>query len=272
MALGTYSNKSSQKKNYSPETYSQVRFFNPDSKVDPSAMSFSYWRGLMKISLSPIKVAQGSSPEIDRDNVTEIYLSPIKALLFLLYVEAFKKDPSLYANSGVTTNKGIIYITNGKSEFNMTEDTAFIVVKLVDESGNVTSSIAYEFGKSGYFGITDYNGGTNFQKNYDYADTIELDMFIKTLASYVSSANNAIAGSVAEAMHYDINSIKSKLTSIQESLGIETNKSYGNAPKSNASSFWNNNGSSSSSLNNNNVQGSDYENYNELIDDLSDVG
>lgn len=273
MSLGTYNNSNNKKKDYSPITYSPVRFFNSESKIDPSSLGFSFWKNLLKISISPMKnAAEGSVPEMDKDNSIDIYLSPLKAKLFLEYATEFRLDPNKFTNIGIGTNKGIIYLTSGKTEFGT--DSLFVVIKLMDfEQGSVTSCIAYEFNRN-TFGISNYTGGTNFEKNYDFAQFTEFDMFVETIFSYVSSVNYAIAASVIDNNKYENSRLNTKITSIQEKLGIDTNKksSYNGGASSN--NYWNNNGGSNSSPNMN-ISSSNspehYDNYNQLVDDISSM-
>ena len=227
MSLGTYNNNGNIKKNdYSPTTYSQVKFFNSTSNIDASAMSFSFWKGLLKISIAPVKTGEGSNVEIDRDNSIDLYLTPAKATLLHQYGLMFKEDPTRFQNVGVSTNKGLIYFTTGESEFNIPAGKMFVVIKIVDsESGNVTSAIAYEFNSSQYYGIVNYVGGSTFEKDTNFANTFEFDMLMRVFESYIDSSSYAMAATVVENMKYDMSRINTKLTSIQDKLGIEVVKS-----------------------------------------------
>jgi hypothetical protein len=265
MALGNYNNngKSDKKKDYSPVTYSGVRFFNSDSAVDPSSMSFSFWKGLLKIAIIPVKKVEGSVPEYDKDNELAIYLTPLKAALMHRYMKTI--DINKVTNFGVATNKGIIYITNGKEEFNVKEDgKIFCVLKLIDENGAVTSAIAYEF-FTNYFGIKDYTGGTNFTKDFSFSNNLEYEMFIELFKNYVSSSNYAYAATVVECSKFDMSRLNTKIGTIQEKLGIE------NKYKSNPGnkSFFNNNGNVSNSIPEpSSDKKESYDNYSELINSM----
>ena len=264
MSLGTYnSNSNNKKKDFSPTTYSPVKFFNSESKVDPSSLNFAFWKSLLRISITPMKAkAEGSVPELDKDNSIDIYLSPMKAKLFLQYANDFRKDPNKFTNVGVGTNKGIIYLTSGKNEFGV--DSLFVIIKIIDfEHNEILSCAAYEFNRN-IFGITDYTEGANFNQNYDYAEFIEFDMFLDVISSYVSSVNYAIAASVVDNNKYDVSRLSTKITSIQEKLGIDFKKSSGGV---NNNSYWNNN----SNKNSNNSNPEHYDNLNQLVDDISSM-
>ena len=272
MSLGTYNstktNSRGKNEAYSPTTYSSIRFYNDASTVDPSSLTFAFWKGLLKISITPIKIKQGSPSELDRDNVIDLYLSPLKARLFADYISEFvlknQRLNELGGNVGVNTNKGLIYISDG-SEFDKA-GTYFLVIKHVSEEGAITSEIAYEFTEN-YYAIAGYAGGYNFNKNSDLNTFFEVKNFLNVLTSYANSATNAIAASVVDNMSYGVNSMQSKLKSIQEKLGIDTSKKGGNF---NRSSFFDNTGDNhlQSPSNGGGSSTEQYESYDNLMDDL----
>ena len=277
MAFGNYNSGSSKKEVYSPTVYSPVRFYNTEQEsVDKTTMSFSYWKGLLKITINPVKVSQGSPNEIDRDNNSTIYLSPMKALLLYKYGKMFLSDTNKYINIGVPTHKGIIYLTNGKKEFGLTRDQMIVVIKTIDsDSGNITSEYAYEFNSEYNFGVSNWTGGSDFNKDYSYSNSIEFEMFLSVLKTYVDSSSYAYAASVADAMKIESNRNYNSFKAIQEKLGISSGNKGSNY--SNKSYFNNNNnGNSNSQFNNNNMNSSnssspDNIDYEDLINDINDM-
>ena len=120
MALGdTYNNN--EKKNYSPSLTSGYRFSNPDSTVDKTSLTVSFWNKLLKVSIAPKKETENGEIAFDHENAGSVYLSNTKAKVFhdeiCKFLEEYKqgKAPD---NIGVATGKdGLIYLYNGK-EFN----------------------------------------------------------------------------------------------------------------------------------------------------------
>ena len=55
MALGTYNNSETIQRRIIRQQLILVKFFNSDSKVDPSALNFTFWKSLLKISIIPMK-------------------------------------------------------------------------------------------------------------------------------------------------------------------------------------------------------------------------
>lgn len=265
MSLGTYNNANNSKKDYSPVTYSGVRFFNSESTIDPSSMSFSFWKGLLKISIAPIKTGEGSNPEIDKDNSIDIYLTPMKASILFKYISNYNCD--VFDNAGVSTNKGIIYITDGRKEFGIPSGHVFIVIKILDqETGSIKSAIAYEFNSSNHYGIVNYVNSNEYEKNTQYAGSAELELFCTVLSTYIESSTYSMAASVVENMKYDVSRLTTRITSIQDHLGIEHGK---NKTQYRNGSYFDRNNNVSSSYSGRETETVD--SYDNLIDDISAV-
>ena len=159
---------------YTPSTRSTYRFFNANSTIDKTVMSFTYWNSLLKITMNPIQVQEGSANKVDTNNHIDIYLSPSKAQMLLHCIKVYRENPDAYKNIGVNTNKGIIFIANGEKMYG--KRGTFIVINLINnENGAKEGEAAYEINTDVY-SITDYAGGTDFTKNFDYSESIELDM------------------------------------------------------------------------------------------------
>lgn len=276
MPLGNNSynkgNSNGKKNEFYPTTYSNIRISNFDSAVDPTSISFAFWKGMLKIVITPIKKAADGGYNFDKDNSVEVYLTPTRAALFLNYLKVFRKDPNAYVNAGIAAGNSIIYVTNGAEEFEDQDGNGlFLVVKGLDDKGNIDSEIAYQFRTTpdkDNFGIVNYKGGTDFTKDYGFTKFLDLDIFINTINQYVNSNSSAVASTVIDATRFSFNSIISKLTTIQENLGIDTGSGY--KRKSNVSAFISNNGNETSSLSS--IKNSDkieeVDDYSDLIDDM----
>lgn len=283
MPLGNNSynstNSSKSSSDYSPVTFSPVRFSNTDSETDRTAINFAFWKGMLKLSIIPLIISADKSVKQDKENSVDIFFSPTKARLFVYYLERFKNtmssmdvgSNSIFTNVGVSAKSSVIYITTGEEEFGSDRKGLYIVIKGINDVGEVTSSIAYQFKASNsiYFGIVDYRGGLDFSKNFDYTPMVEFDTFISVFKNYINNVGGAIAASVVDATKYTFNTITSKLTSIQENLGIDTSSSYKSGYKKANNSFFSKtdgNGTNTSSTGSGKVE--EVSNYEELIADL----
>lgn len=249
---------------FTPSTRSSYRFFNSASSVDNTSLSFTYWNSLLKITMNPIIVQDGSANKVDTNNHIDIYLSPSKAQMFLHCIQLFRSNPNAYENIGVNTNKGIIFIANGKKMYG--EKGTFIVINLINnENGKKEGEAAYEINTDVY-AITNYSGGTDFSKNYDYSCDIELDMIETLLKSFIEAYTNAVASSILEANKFNDNRLFSFIKDARDKLGISKNESSSN--KYNKSSWFNNNGNNTISSESPKVNSADYD---EVMNEISSI-
>lgn len=239
MALGdTYNNN--EKKNYSPSVTSAYRYSNPDSTIDKTQLSFSFWNKLLKISIAPKKETENDEVSFDHENAGSVYLSHTKA--FILYKEICKflegyskgTNPD---NVGVSSGKdGLIYLSSGK-EFNAAGPC--LVIRKIDEKGHPTATFVYEFRRGIHSSIINYKEKTaSFESNF--YDSIEIEQMANLLKSYYESMTMAIAYSIQETNKYDNSRINTKLKVIGEKLGIDYNskQNTGNSNRSVNSSYF----------------------------------
>lgn len=220
------------KKQYSPTVYSPYRMSNIQG-FDPSIINFTFWNNNLKISIAPKK--QGDEVSFDHDNAISIYLSHVKARILYEEICKFQADPVKYNSSGIASGQGLITISNGK-EFGV--DCPCIVIRKVDESGNVVSSYAYQIKNDYYYVIRNYDETNNsFDKvTEDYA-SIELEQLKTLLMEYYKAMTGAMAYSVIEQSKYDNTRISNKLDQIANKLGVQFNSGKGGYNKSSSSVF-----------------------------------
>lgn len=251
------------KEQYRPTVYGSYAYTNLSSSVENSKLNFSYWKGLLKISIINPKNTNNNSEytEWDTDNSLYGYITPFKARILADGIDHIL-DKSV-SNYGVKIKNGILYITRG-SEFGGSEDTYLLVIKYVDDNGDVVSSSAYEFVSEYHFGISDYNSDAkSFNTNY-MDSTFELKAFKQSLINYANSADYAIAASVCDAMSTSVTGyMTKKIDSIANKLGIQNNTRYGN---SNSSYFNANNGNTSN--NTRSGESTEYDDFESLLNDM----
>jgi hypothetical protein len=232
MALGdTYNNN--KDKQYSPTVYSAYGLSNIESKVDQTKLSFSYWQGLLKISLAAQKPTKGDDVQFDYENAISIYLNHTKARILFDEIAAFQANPSAYNNVGIASGAGLISLSNGK-EFGVT--TPCLVIRKIDtETGSTVSSYAYEFKTDYHYAVRNYEESSN---DYDkvYHNSIELEQLKTLLFTYFEAMSGAMAYSIIDAMKYDNSRTHTKLDSICDKLGIDYGKKGGGS-KSSTSAF-----------------------------------
>lgn len=240
MALGdTYNNN--ERKNYSPSVNSGYRFSNPESTIDKTSLSFTYWNKLLKVSIAPRKETEGDTIAFDYDNAGTVYLSHTKA--FMLYKEMINflelyKNGKAPNNVGVSTGaEGLIYICDGK-EF--TADGPCLVIRKIDENGNCTSTFVYEFRRDTHSSILNYTEKSKSFETNNY-ELLEIEQIINLLKSYYEAMTMAVAYSIQEANKYDTSRMNTKLKIIGEKLGVEFAKQGdSNRNRTSNTSYFNN--------------------------------
>ena len=246
MPLGnTYSSSGyGAKKDYAPTVYANYyRLSNPDSKIDPTTVNYEYWKGMLKISIAPKKPTTDGSIAYDSDKSIAIYLTIPKAIIFKQEIEKFLAEPGKWHNCGVSTNKGCIYVSDGK-EFN--SDAMCLVINVIDqETGRTASTIAYEFHNNYHFGIRNYREEDNkgaFDKMYDEYNNLEVYTLLRVLNTYLDAFTQANGAAVQDTMYYRLDKMNNNIYAIAEKLGVDVGRKSNNANYSNKSSFFNNNG------------------------------
>ena len=230
MALGNGSNQNDNKIE-AREAITRLRFYNPNSTVDPSTYQIKYLFGMMKLVFSPmLKNSTPDNARYDYDNSGVIYINHMDALILIKEIETFLQDPMAYNNVGCVNNSGsLLSISNG-TEFGITQPLMFL--RKIDENGDIVYTYAYEF-------VGDKYAIRNFDKNTKEYDKVfygmaELEMFKITLEEYVKASTNAIAYSINDLNRYADNGAYNDRKAICEKLGIEK-KQYGNKPHNGSS-------------------------------------
>lgn len=244
MSLGNNYNNN-QKKNsvYDPTVYSPYRMNNAESKVDPTCLTFSYWRNLLRIGIAPKKDTGNDEVRFDTENAIYIYLSHTKARIFADILRKFLDNPEAYDNSGVPSGDNIITISTGK-QYNSISPV--ITIKKVDAEGHVVSDYVYQIKSDYYFAIRDYEPETgNFNKVTADYDNMEIEQMITLLEEYYKAMTSAVSYSVLDTFKYEHNRITNRIDKIAEKLGVEVN-SGGSKSNYSSTSYFNNSGNSNS--------------------------
>ena len=71
---------------FTPSTRSSYKFFNSTSSLDKTMLTFTYWNSLLRITMNPIIVQDGSANKVDTNNRIDMYFSPSKAQMFFYTV------------------------------------------------------------------------------------------------------------------------------------------------------------------------------------------
>lgn len=236
MALGNnYDNN--KKEQYMPVYYSPYNMGNAEG-IDPSALSYSFYNRMLKLSISPVKMNSGDKVSYDHENAAVVWLTHTKARLLRDEIEKVLKGE--ISNGGVPTGtEGLVRFIDGKE---LGINNYCLVINKVNENGEVTSSYAYEFKTKHHYAIENYDPKDSSHKK-TYNNNLEIQQLLDLLESYYIAMTGAVAYSVMDANRFNTNTVNTKIDLIMSKLGVE----YKPGTTSRASgSFFDNSRSSSS--------------------------
>lgn len=254
MSLGnTYNNPSNTTGNnskvFDPTVYSAYRMNNAESAIDPTCLTFRFWKNNLCIGIFPRKNTGTDEVQFDMDNGITIYLSHTKARILADEIKKYLQNPVAYNGAGVPSGQAAISISNG-AEYGKNSDV--LTIRKVNENGEVVSSFAYEFKHDYHFSIRGYIG-ESFDKIYEDYQKLEIEQVVTVLEEYYKAVTNAVAFTVMDQRKFGANRTDTKLDAIAAALGVETNRSSGGQRRFNNNSYFNGNNNGSS---NNGASGS----------------
>lgn len=237
MALGNYDNN--KKEQYMPAYYSEYNTGNPEG-VDPSALSYSFYNRMLKLSISPLKMNNGDKVAYDHDNAAVVWITHTKARM--LYDQVMKVLRGEITNGGINTGKeGLVRFSDGKE---LGVNNYCLIINKVNESGEVISGYAYEFKAKYHYAVENFNPNDSSHKK-QYYNTLEVEQFLDLLKTYYEAMTGATAYTVLDAMRFNTNAQNTKIDLIMSKLGVEY-KSGMTSRSSQGGSFFDKSNDSSS--------------------------
>lgn len=255
MALGDggnfSTNKDTNNKNYDPTVYSPIKFKNPDAVTDPSELSFSFWKNMLKVTISPKIEPRPEDKYVMYDhnpqNNISILLNPVKAKMFHDEIIAMLEDGGKTINNvGVNSGlNGLITLSNGK-EFGV--DGYMLVIRKLDENGATQSSYSYQFNNPEYYmTIRDFDESSRGY-NKQYHERVEIDYLLVMLESFYRDQTYTTAYTIIDAEKYNFNRLNTKIELVMDKLGIPKTSGNGNGGRGNSSSFFSGQGSNNEKM------------------------
>lgn len=215
MALGNYDNNKKDR-DYTPVYYSEYGTGNAEG-VDPSALSYSFYSRMLKISISPLKMNNGDKIAYDHDNAAVVWLTHTKARM--LHDQILRVLNGELSNGGVSTGKeGLIRFSDGK-ELGV-NNYCLIINKVNGETGEVLSAYAYEFKSKHHYAVQNYDPKDSSYKKKCY-DKLEIEQLLDLLETYYKAMTGAQAYATLDAFKYVNNAMTTKTDLIMSKLGVE---------------------------------------------------
>lgn len=237
----------SKKEQKALEIYGPVSYKNPGAELDPTELSYGFWKNFLKLQISP-KLERQENESFDRydhknNGVVAINHTKARILYDQITQLITGKLPDVHSVGVNTGSNGLLTFSDG-TEFGIS-DHYFLIIRKLDEEGNVSASYSYQFNKGDiHFGIQDFNESTLDYTRVVY-DEIEIYSFLDILKGYYESQSYAIAYTVADAIKFQLSPINTKVELVMDKLGIPRltsgNNNSTNGPQ--RSYFDNNSGS-----------------------------
>lgn len=217
-SFNTYNNNQNQNKSPDVTVYSGYRMNNAESKIDQTCVTFRYWKSNLCISICPRKQTGNDEVQFDMDNCITIYLSHTKARIFAEEIKKFLAAPESYKSVGVPSGQAIITLSNGV-EYG--KNTPVLVIRKLNDGGEVSSEFAYEFKTDFHYSVENYIGTGDFTNNYEDYKYIEIQQLVTLLEEYYKSATNAVAFTVMDQRKYSSTRMENKIDAIAAALNVE---------------------------------------------------
>lgn len=249
MALGDNNTQKKDQK-YEDTFYSRIKFSNKEDKLN---LGFSYWKGMLKISISLEKAAYNG---VTYEELVAIHLSPLKAMETAKVLRAFINSEEFDTttlqygiNTGISETQSVIGFGN---EFILDGNVRKIVhIGKVDPTGTLFDDITFGFNKDYHYNLewTDF-AKMECEKTFD--NKLELEMFLSVLDQYAAGITGGISYSVMDMGRFNNTRVNNNIGQIMDALNIERKSNKSNGGDAN-NSFFNNNknqGAGSQEVNN----------------------
>lgn len=243
-STGNFSNN--DQKMYNPSVMG-IRLNNAESKIDQTAIKFDFWNGMLKISIAGKKPGKSNDDfaSFDFEQAGVVYITHTKARILLAEIEKLEADPSI-GNVGVNTGVDGLFSVSTGEEYGASS-YCFALRKVDNTTGAVTTSYVYVTKDDYYQSIRSFNEGDKSFTKENYTN-VELEILKDILRQYILAATSAIAGSVMNAMKFDLGIARNNFKNICEKLGISYGNKGGNYNSSSNFFNGNNNGAKPSGI------------------------
>lgn len=258
MALGSGNNGNGGYSQREYNFYSKLRFTNRSENMSLSA---AFWRNCLKITLSS-ELSEGNN--VKYNELTSIYLSPVKAMVLKEVLEKWKLAPkSNHKPVGISTGMKEIQPTILFFNDADTNTRAMAICKVAPD-GSINDKYVMHFNTADYHQSLILNNLDTAECEKEYHNDIEIDAFIMLLDQFAKAMTGAMAFSVYDGIRYDTNRMSNQLSAVMTALGVNQRSTY-STPNNSASNYFNNN------RNNNGGGSSNESSTHRSIDDLEDI-
>ena len=236
---------------YNPTYYSRISIKNP---IDNLRLSFNYWNGTLRISISE----SGNAQEGRNNELAYIHLSPTKARLFADGVKKIIDDPETFDIFGVDTGTGE---TRGLIAIGRDMGKPYLVIAKVNPNGQYESNQRFNFNVD-YQYMLQINDLTKLNFKKEYNNTIELNQLKDLLEDFARFSSGAAAATIYDLGRYESARSSNMIRRIAEKTGAYTSNNNG------GNSYFSGNNDVEPSNRSNNSRPNNYKPITNLEDEL----
>lgn len=201
-----------------------------EGQLNFTVLKFEYWNGLLGFRISPCISDSTGKLKVDNDNNISLFLTPQKARIFLASIEAMLENPTKFTNAGINSNNGLITFSHGE-DYGLS-NSPLISIRKISESGQITSSLTYEFKQDSCEAIVNFDDSNPSKERYNLGTNIEIELVLDVLRTFIEASTSAQAYWNNYTFEYYNQKNYELMTQMADKLGISRggykrpNKSY----------------------------------------------
>lgn len=233
-------NTDNNKKEFRDQEYYSDYNTSNDAGVEPTALSYSFWKSCLKISIAPMLENPSSKRKWDHKNAAVAFLNHNSARMFKKEVEKVLNGE--LENGGVKIGmKDVVTLLTFSNGKDVGAGGYCLVIRSVDGNGTILATYIYEFKRTNY-AIENFKPDTS-QFDRSEHDIVEVEELLDLLEQYYLAMTNSMAYSVMNQAKYDVNRFNTKIGLVAEALGVKfTGGSSQNSGGGGSNSYFDNQG------------------------------
>lgn len=239
MAFGDKNNYSNAKKNYSANTYGQ-KFYNLDSKVDPSMLTVNFFSSLIELKMNPaLPTNRRKQGETNYDLETEFKMFLPRYMIRSL-IAGFDKyiSPLLNKEKGADTNRNEVSVMTTRGLVTIGTGikygcNPYVKLTILDENNKdiIESTILHEFTDNTIFTVIENADGTSITKVDEEVFENRIFEFVDILREADKALTFAEAHTSNQAKAYDSTVMRDNMQKIMETMKISDGTSTSKKPR-----------------------------------------
>ena len=217
MPFSTFNNNSTQERP-NVTTYSPISLANPESRIQASRLTISYFNKMLQLKIAPRMPATPNEqyPTYAKDGAVSVFLSYSQAMMLHdgLQELFFSPNKNKHNNICLETKNGLLMISNG---IEMGSETPIVKIMYTTQNNTAPQEIIYQT-KNNYELPCDYSEGKYSTIKYP---NLEIRILMSVFEQYYKSASYAVAQSIRDCAAFENNRRGELIKSIAQKVGVD---------------------------------------------------